>query len=211
VGEIGGIDLLDPRCDVVFGTWRAGGPVLLHTGIGLPAFLLKHGSPLVVEELANRYPAVAIVAAHPASPGLRKRSRSRRGTRTCGWTCRPCPRRTAGRSMPSCPWQSRTGWRIGSSSAAIFQWSTRRDTSGPSGGPARPCCWPVARTSTRHARDAAQGARRQRGTLAPARLAVTCVARDGRGGIRQLAGFRSTIPDAGPRVTLVRICPVRST
>jgi predicted TIM-barrel fold metal-dependent hydrolase len=69
VGEIGGIDLLDPRCAVVFVTCaELGVPVLLHTGIGLPAFLLKHGSPLVVEEVANRYPTLTIVAAHAGIP-----------------------------------------------------------------------------------------------------------------------------------------------
>jgi predicted TIM-barrel fold metal-dependent hydrolase len=69
VGELGGVDLLDPRCEVIFETCaELGVPLLVHTGIGLPAFLLKHGTPLVVEEIANRHPALTIVAAHAGMP-----------------------------------------------------------------------------------------------------------------------------------------------
>jgi uncharacterized protein len=45
-------------------------PLLLHTGIGLPAFLLKHGTPLVVEELAHRHRDVTFVAAHAGMPWI---------------------------------------------------------------------------------------------------------------------------------------------
>ena len=71
VGELGGVDLLDPRCEVIFHTCEElGVPLLLHTGIGLPAFLLKHGTPLVVEEVAQRHPGLAIVAAHAGVPWI---------------------------------------------------------------------------------------------------------------------------------------------
>jgi predicted TIM-barrel fold metal-dependent hydrolase len=45
-------------------------PLLIHTGIGLPAFLLKHGTPLVIEELAHRHPGVTLVAAHAGMPWI---------------------------------------------------------------------------------------------------------------------------------------------
>ena len=71
VGELGGVDPLDPRCEAIFGACaEMGAPLLIHTGIGLPAFLLKHGTPLVVEELAHRYPEVTIVAAHAGMPWI---------------------------------------------------------------------------------------------------------------------------------------------
>jgi predicted TIM-barrel fold metal-dependent hydrolase len=71
VGELGGIDVLDPRCAPVFEACiRLRVPVVVHTGIGLPRFLLKHGTPLVVEELANRHPELVIVAAHAGVPWI---------------------------------------------------------------------------------------------------------------------------------------------
>jgi predicted TIM-barrel fold metal-dependent hydrolase len=71
VGELGGVDLLDPRGEAVFACCaEMGVPLLIHTGIGLPAFLLKHGTPFVIEELAHRHPEVTLVAAHAGMPWI---------------------------------------------------------------------------------------------------------------------------------------------
>ena len=71
VGELAGVDPLDPRCEPIFAACaELNVPALIHTGIGLPAFLLKHGTPLVIEELAHRHPRVTIVAAHAGMPWI---------------------------------------------------------------------------------------------------------------------------------------------
>jgi predicted TIM-barrel fold metal-dependent hydrolase len=71
VGELGGVDPLDTRCDAIYRTCvELDVPLLVHTGIGLPRFLLKHGTPLVVEEVANRHPALKVVAAHAGVPWI---------------------------------------------------------------------------------------------------------------------------------------------
>jgi predicted TIM-barrel fold metal-dependent hydrolase len=69
VGELGGVDLLDPRCGVIYETCiELDIPLLVHTGTGLPGILLKYGTPLVIEELANRFPKLTLIAAHAGMP-----------------------------------------------------------------------------------------------------------------------------------------------
>src|SRR5262245_33630748 len=71
MGELAGVDLLDPRCEAIFAACaETNVPLLIHTGIGLPAFLLKHGTPLVIEEVAHRHPEITIVAAHAGMPWI---------------------------------------------------------------------------------------------------------------------------------------------
>src|SRR5262249_16643352 len=43
-------------------------PLLVHVGVPLPSMLLRHGHPLVLDELANRHPELTIVAAHVGMP-----------------------------------------------------------------------------------------------------------------------------------------------
>lgn len=71
VGEIGGGDYLAPEWDVVWQTCideRV--PVLVHAGIPLPSMLLRHSHPFLIDELAHRYPALRIIAAHAGVPWL---------------------------------------------------------------------------------------------------------------------------------------------
>ncbi len=69
VGEFGGVDLLDPRCDAVYETCIAlDVPLLVHVGIPLPCMLLRHGHPFALDEVANRHPELKIIAAHAGVP-----------------------------------------------------------------------------------------------------------------------------------------------
>src|SRR5262249_53566819 len=68
VGEFFG-DLLDTRCEVVYRSCiDLQVPLLIHCGIPLPSQLLKHGHPNALDEIANRYPDLHIVAAHVGMP-----------------------------------------------------------------------------------------------------------------------------------------------
>jgi len=71
VGEFGGVDLLDPRCDAVYETCiELDVPLLVHAGVSLPSMLLKHGHPFALDEVANRYPGLKLIAAHAGVPWL---------------------------------------------------------------------------------------------------------------------------------------------
>lgn len=69
VGELGNVDLLDPRCDAVYETCiELDVPLLVHVGIPLPSMLLRRGHPFALDEVANRYPDLKIIAAHAGVP-----------------------------------------------------------------------------------------------------------------------------------------------
>jgi len=71
VGEFGGIDYLVPEWEIVFETCIALQiPVLVHVGVPLPSMLLKYGNPSFLDELANRYPDLKIIAAHVGMPWI---------------------------------------------------------------------------------------------------------------------------------------------
>jgi len=71
VGEIGGCDFLAPEWGIVFETCiQKQIPVLVHMGVPLPSMLLKYGHPFLLDELAHRYPDLAIIAAHSGAPWI---------------------------------------------------------------------------------------------------------------------------------------------
>jgi len=68
VGELCG-DLLDARYEPIYRLCAERQvPLLVHVGIPLPSMLLKHGQPVVLDELANRHPELTIIAAHVGMP-----------------------------------------------------------------------------------------------------------------------------------------------
>ncbi|MGO9115895.1 MAG: amidohydrolase family protein [Thermoguttaceae bacterium] len=71
VAEIGGGDILASHWNVVYETCLDEGiPVLVHAGIPLPSMSLKHSHPFAVDELAQRYPELQIIAAHAGFPWI---------------------------------------------------------------------------------------------------------------------------------------------
>jgi len=71
VGELANIDLLDTRCEALYRTCiELDVPLLLHVGIPLPSMLLRHGHPFALDEVANRYPDLKIIAAHAGVPWI---------------------------------------------------------------------------------------------------------------------------------------------
>jgi hypothetical protein len=69
IGEWGYFDYTDPICAPVYEACLAlDVPILIHTGVTLPTTSLRWGWPILIDEVAIRYPALKIIAAHCGSP-----------------------------------------------------------------------------------------------------------------------------------------------
>jgi hypothetical protein len=68
-GEFGYMDILDERCFPVYEKCiELDVPILIHFGFTLPTAPLKYGDPVPLDEVAQRFPELKIVAAHCAFP-----------------------------------------------------------------------------------------------------------------------------------------------
>ncbi len=69
IGEWGYFDFTDPVCDPVYQACvDLNVPILIHTGTTLPATSLRWGWPVLVDEVAIRFPDLKIIAAHCGAP-----------------------------------------------------------------------------------------------------------------------------------------------
>jgi hypothetical protein len=68
-GEFGYMDILDERCFPIYQKCiELDVPILIHFGFTLPTAPLKYGDPVPLDEVAQRFPELKIVAAHCAFP-----------------------------------------------------------------------------------------------------------------------------------------------
>jgi predicted TIM-barrel fold metal-dependent hydrolase len=68
-GEFGYMDILDDRCFPIYEKCiELDVPILIHFGFTLPTAPLKYGDPVPLDEVAQRFPELKIIAAHCAFP-----------------------------------------------------------------------------------------------------------------------------------------------